>query len=101
MNIISRIKKNFYVGVLCILTIWIVFFDPNDLISLIDNYLSYRKLEDTKMYYEQKIIQIENDLKSLRTNPKELEKFAREMYLMKKENEDVYLIEVIEETEKL
>jgi len=97
MDLVNKIKKNFYLAIVGLFVIWIVFFDPNDFISLIENYLSYKKLENTKDYYIEKIIQIENDLKSLRTNPKELEKFARENYLMKKKQEDIYLIEILDE----
>ena len=97
MRFFKKIKRNFYAAAGCIFLIWIFFFDMNDLISQLNNYVSYKKLEKTKSYYEEKIVQIEGDIKSLRTNPKKLEKFAREKYLMKKENEEVFLIEVEEE----
>ena len=31
-------------------------------------------------------------MEELKTNPKNLEKFAREKYLMKKDNEDIFVI---------
>lgn len=96
MKILEILKKNFYLAGVCVFLLWIVLFDSNDLISQIKNYSSYKNLENTKEYYVDKIDVIQNDLKSLRTNPKELERFAREKYLMKKEGEDVFLIEVEE-----
>ncbi|MFK7899243.1 MAG: septum formation initiator family protein [Cyclobacteriaceae bacterium] len=98
MNVkLPKIKKNFFWIALVFFFVWLLFFDSNDLVSQAKSYLGLRKLEDKKQYYEEKIIEIEDDIKSLRTNPKQLEKFAREKYLMRKKSEDVYLIEVEKE----
>lgn len=97
MNIIQKVKKNFYWGCIAFFLIWILFFDPNDIISQFNNYQAYKKLTDSKVYYQEKIVDIQKDLKSLRSNSKELEKFAREEYLMKKENEEIFIIEMEEE----
>jgi cell division protein FtsB len=51
-----------------------------------------RSLETEKKYYINEIAQNKKDLLELRTNPANLEKFAREKYLMKKENEDIFVI---------
>jgi cell division protein FtsB len=51
-------------------------------------------LENEKEYYEKKIEEVEQDRKELMTNKELLEKFAREKYLMKKESEDVFIIQV-------
>jgi cell division protein FtsB len=52
-----------------------------------------RSLESEKEYYRQKIAEVEKDRKELLTNKELLEKFAREKYLMKKEKEDVFVIQ--------
>jgi hypothetical protein len=49
-------------------------------------------IEDMKQYYLSEIEQNRQELKELVTNKKTLEKFARERYLMKRENEDIYLV---------
>jgi cell division protein FtsB len=49
-------------------------------------------LEDEKEYYLEKIKEVEKDRMELMTNKELLEKFAREKYLMKRENEDVFVI---------
>ena len=49
-------------------------------------------MKKEKVHYEQGIIQYKNDLKNLQTDKNNLEKYAREQYLMKKDNEDVFLI---------
>jgi cell division protein FtsB len=52
-----------------------------------------RTLEKEKQYYQAKIKKVEEDRKELLTNKELLEKFAREKYLMKKEKEDIFIIQ--------
>jgi len=84
--------KNKFVLTLLFFSVWIWFMDKDDLISQqnLDKQLS--QLRKEKLYYEQQIIQVKTDLANLSTNPAKLEKFARERYLMKKSNEDLYVI---------
>jgi len=88
------IFRNFYVVTgLCFL-IWLTFLDSNDLISRFSLSAKLHSLENEKEYYEKKIKEVEQDRKELMTNKELLEKFAREKYLMKKESEDVFVIQV-------
>ncbi|MGB0879569.1 MAG: FtsB family cell division protein [Polaribacter sp.] len=73
-------------------SIWMLFFDEN-------SYLVHRKfdkeindLENTITFYESKIKEDKAIIKKLQDSL-QLERFAREKYLMKKENEDIYIIE--------
>lgn len=50
------------------------------------------KLEEEKDFYIKETEQVKTDLEELTTDKEKLEKFAREKYLMKKDNEDVYVI---------
>lgn len=52
-----------------------------------------RSLENEKEFYQEKIAEVEKDRKELMTNKELLEKFAREKYLMKKETEDIFIIQ--------
>lgn len=52
-----------------------------------------RSLEDEKEYYQEKIKEVEKDREELMGNKELLEKYAREKYLMKKESEDIFIIE--------
>jgi len=70
--------------------------DSNDLISRFNMSAKLRALEGEKEYYEAKIKEVEKDRKELMTNKELLEKFAREKYLMKKETEDLFIIQVKE-----
>ena len=86
------IFKNFYfiAGVLFVL--WLLIFDSNDLFT--QKRLSDKKeeLEKSKEFYEDKILEVKNDREALLTDDEQLEKLAREKYLMQKDSEDVYII---------
>lgn len=87
------IFRNFYVVTgLCFL-VWMTFLDSNDLISRLNLSSKLNTLEDEKAYYQEKITEVEKDRKELMTNRELLEKFAREKYLMRKETEDVFIIQ--------
>lgn len=74
-------------------TVWILFFDARDFItSHFREKGELQKLEKSKKYYEQQIAATKQELDQLRTNPAVLEKYAREKYLMKRDNEDLFLI---------
>jgi cell division protein FtsB len=72
--------------------VWMLFFDRNDLLSQYEYRTQLNKFEDEKEFYISEIEKVKTDLDELSTNRERLEKFAREKYLMKKENEDVYVI---------
>jgi cell division protein FtsB len=87
------IFRNFYfVTGLCFL-VWMTFLDENDLITRYKMGAKLRSLEREKGFYIEKIAQVEKDREELMTNKELLEKFAREKYLMKKESEDVFIIQ--------
>jgi cell division protein FtsB len=86
--------RNFYVlGILFFVT-WMVFFDSNDWISRYRLSAKLRQLENERDYYLEKIEEVKKDQAELMGNKELLEKFAREKYLMKKESEDIFVIQV-------
>jgi cell division protein FtsB len=70
-----------------------IFFDSNDLISRYRMSAKLSQLEDEKEYYLEKIEEVKKDQNELMGNRELLEKFAREKYLMKKETEDIFIIQ--------
>ena len=87
-----KIITNVFVLIFISFSIWMLFFDEN-------SYLVHRKfnkeindLENTITFYESKIKDDKATIKKLQDSL-QLERFAREKYLMKKENEDIYIIE--------
>jgi len=93
MKHLPPIFRNFYwVTGLCFL-VWMIFLDSNDFISRFKLGSKLRTLEKEKQYYQAKIKEVEEDRKELLTNKELLEKFAREKYLMKKEKEDIFIVQ--------
>lgn len=86
------IIKNKYILTLLIFLIWLLFFDRNNLIDRAKELSHLRQLEKDKQYYLERIDKDSKRLEQLKTNNKNLEKFAREQYLMKKDNEDIFVI---------
>jgi cell division protein FtsB len=57
------------------------------------------ELENNKKYYQEEIKKDQNNIKLLK-NPDQIEKYAREKYYMKKDSEDIYIIEYEDDTLK-
>ena len=83
---------NRYVLILLFFSIWMLFLDNY-------SYLDHRfldkqidELESNKKYYQEEIIKDGKNIKLLK-NPNQVEKFAREKYYMKKDSEDIFIIE--------
>ncbi len=90
---ILPLLKNKYSLSLILFFVWVVFFDSNNLIDRTINLRQVHQLEKDKIYYENKISEDRSKLEELKSNPANLEKFAREQYLMKKANEEIFIIE--------
>ncbi|WP_295718398.1 septum formation initiator family protein [Mucilaginibacter sp.] len=97
-RLISLFKNKFFLVTLAFL-VWMIFFDKNDLFSQYEYRHQVTKLKQERDFYKAETDQVTKELNELSSNPQQLEKFAREKYLMKKDNEDVYLV-VPEKTEK-
>jgi len=84
--------KNKYFLITMAFVIWMVFFDKNDLFSQYQYHQQVSKLKQERDFYQKETAKVRKDLDELTSNPQKLEKFARERYLMKKDNEDVFVI---------
>jgi len=89
---LQRLLKNKYAWSLMAFAIWLTFIDQNNLITQIQYRMELVKLEDEQRFYQQEIKKVREDLNELESNPKSLEKFAREKYFMKKENEELFVL---------
>ncbi|MEA1887859.1 MAG: septum formation initiator family protein [Bacteroidota bacterium] len=89
---IPPILKNRYFLTLVVFLVWILLFDNNNLIDRYHYLKNLRQLEKDKNYYQERIEEDRRKLNELKTSDENLEKFAREQYFMKKENEDIYII---------
>ena len=84
-------KNIFGLGLLGFI-IWMLFFDSNSLLAHMELNAEMEKAEKQKEHYQKGI---ESDLQEIEKLETEegLEKFAREEYYMKKEKEEIYIIE--------
>lgn len=95
---LNILKNKYLISGITFLT-WMLFFDRNDLMSQYEYRRQLNKLEAEKEFYTAESQKAVQDLNELTTDRSKLEKFAREKYLMKKDNEDVFVI-VKEEVKK-
>jgi len=89
---ILLVIKNKYLITTIALIVWIGFFDKNDVRTQIEFKKEVKRLEEERKYYANEIRSITSDLRELSTNPKTLEKFAREKYYMKRDNEEIFVL---------
>jgi cell division protein FtsB len=87
-----RFLRNKYVITFLIFYLWLFFFDQHSIWERKGNENTIESLEKEKSYFIEKIENDKNRIHELKTNKKNLEKFAREQYLMKKENEDIFIL---------
>lgn len=90
-RILPVLKSKYFLTTIA-LAVWITFFDKNDLVSQRDLTKKLNELKKERDYFQSEIEKSEKDMMELKTNPENLEKFAREKYLMKKDNEDIFVI---------
>ena len=90
-KILPHLKNKFILTFLGFF-IWLSFFDRNDFITTWSYHNKLESLKSEKAYYESEVIRYTEDLNNLMTNSANLEKYAREKYFMKKDNEDIFVI---------
>ena len=84
--------RNKYVITTLLFLSWLAFFDKNDFYSQYQYRLKLKAVQQDKAYFVNEVKKNRTDLQELTGNPESLEKFAREKYLMKKDNEDVFVL---------
>jgi cell division protein FtsB len=90
-RLIDLLKNKFFL-VTVAFVIWMIFFDKNDLLSQYQYRQEVSKLKTERDFYKKESEKVTKDLDELNSDPQRLEKFAREKYLMHKDNEDVFVI---------
>lgn len=92
MTRLLNLFRNKYFLVALVFLVWMIFFDRNDLFSQYEYHQQVSKLKQERDFYQKETTKVHQDLDELTSNKEKLEKFAREKYLMKKDNEDVFVI---------
>ena len=100
MEIINKIKNskffkllsNLYILTSLVFFIWIFFIDSNSILVNLELKKEINELNERKSLLEEQI-EIDKKIISNLKNPDSLEKYAREELFMKKDNEEIYIIE--------
>ena len=90
--IFKKYYKNKFLIAAVLFLLWLGLFDQNNLLVHRKLKNEIKQLENDIDFYQQQIANEKRKLEELQTDKNNLEKFAREEYLMKKENEDIFLI---------
>ena len=93
MKKVTRILTNKFLLTAMIFGAWMMWFDQNDFGSQRDR---AKALKDTKTnieYLQNEIAMMEQEHYELTNDPQRLEQYAREEYKMKRDNEDIYVID--------
>ncbi len=92
MKQIKSIITNKYLITGIVFAIWMAFFDRNDVTSQLKRIHELHKLQESEKVMNKQIKDSRKELGLLKTSPQTLEKYARERYAMKRDNEDIFLV---------
>ncbi|MEC8602109.1 MAG: septum formation initiator family protein [Bacteroidota bacterium] len=91
-----KLLSNIYLIIFIIFLFWILFFDSNSILVNLKLQKEINQLIERKIELEEQI-SIDKKIISSLENIDSLERYAREKLYMKRENEEIYIIEYIEE----
>jgi len=97
---IFRIISNKYLIAVTVFAVLMLFVDRNDVFVQRQRKKQLDDLLASKKFYQNEIEKTQKALSSLSDNPTSLEKYARENYLMKKDNEDIFIVDSTTNDEK-
>ncbi len=92
MTRLPKLFTNKYLITGIAFAIWMLFFDRNDLPLQLKRVQELNRLQENEKVMDNQITNTKHELTLLKTNPETLEKYAREKFMMKKDNEDLYII---------
>ncbi|MFT4202684.1 MAG: septum formation initiator family protein [Chitinophagaceae bacterium] len=90
---IVRYLKNKYIISSVIFLALLLFFDRNDIFTQMQRQKEYNKILATQEFYKKQIDSTKQKLNELRSNPSALEHYAREELFMRKDSEDIFVLE--------
>lgn len=90
---IIAVLRNKYFLAFGIFTVMLLFVNRNDVFVQWDRKQELKDLTRSKEFYQKEIEKTRKELADLQNNPAALEKYARENLYMKKDNEDVFIVE--------
>lgn len=96
MKKVKTILKNKFFIVTAFFVVWMGFFDPKDWSTIADKKEKLHGLTESEVNLRQKIKDTRTELNQLKSSAKTIEQYARENYMMKKDNEDIFLVKKVQ-----
>ena len=90
--------KNKYLLTGVFFVFWMLFFDPKDIISDFEHRDKLNELQNSEQHLKELITESRQELDLLKNNAQSIEKYAREKYMMKKDNEDLFIVKTVPES---
>lgn len=91
-KILAYLKNKYIIAVLVFLVL-IIFYDRNDIFVQMDRVKEVNALHQSKAFYEQEIEKTNKELNALESSQSAVERYAREHFFMKKDNEVVFIVD--------
>lgn len=92
VKIATPLFRNRYVLTALVFLVWLGFFDQNNFVDRLSLVNRNKELERQKEYLQKEIEENREKMEELRSHSDKLEKFAREQYMMKKKDEDLFIV---------
>jgi cell division protein FtsB len=92
LSYIPGFLKNKYLISFAAFCVVVLFLDKNDFFTQYERRQELRELQQSKKHYTAEIATERKELQALETNPAAVEKVAREKHLMKRDNEELFLV---------
>lgn len=92
--------KNKYFLTGSFFVIWMLFFAEKDIQTVYNRKIKLNELELSEKHLAKKINETRQEQSQLQTDAETIEKYAREKYLMKKDNEELFVVKQVENTKK-
>ncbi len=93
-SILSFLTNKYFLATGLFLS-WIFFFSSNDVLTQYKQNKEYKEIQNKLKFLETEIVRMKEVTTAMQKDSAVIEKYARENYRMKKENEDVYVYDTL------
>jgi cell division protein FtsB len=90
---IHPLFKNKFLFITVIFVVWVFFFAQYDVISLRKQKAELKEMNEKINYLEKEVARLQIEKNALKNDATTVEKYAREKYFMKSDNEDVFMLD--------
>jgi cell division protein DivIC len=84
--------RNKYVIVILAFIVWMSFFDPKDMGLMFSRSNKLNELKTSEKHIKTEIEETKKELSLLKIDAGSIEKYAREKFYMKKDNEELFIV---------